>query len=126
MLKRPENIIVKKTEDFSDRIIKMYKYLQQKKDGNIDLLKQVLRSGTSIGANVAESINAQTPADFITKLSIALKEANETEFWLRSLLSGGFIDQKGFDSMFKDNDEIVKILVSSIKTVRKRIEFDER
>jgi len=122
---RKESILKNKTEAYAARIIKLYKYLTDDKHENI-MSRQIYRSGTSIGANVAESINAQTPADFITKLSIALKEANETEFWLRSLLSGGFIDQKGFDSMFKDNDEIVKILVSSIKTVRKRIEFDER
>ena len=55
MQKRPENVILKKTEDFSDRIVKMYKYLQNKREGNVDILKQVLRSGTSIGANTAES-----------------------------------------------------------------------
>ena len=86
MLNRPENIIVKKTEDFSDRIIRMYKYLLKKKEGNTDILKQVLRSGTSIGANIAESKYAQSEADFLTKMTIALKEANETRFWLKRLL----------------------------------------
>lgn len=65
MLRKPENVIVKKTEDFSDRIIKMYKYLQLKQEGNRDVLKQVLRSGTSIGANTAESQFAQSDADFL-------------------------------------------------------------
>ena len=74
MMKRPENVILKKTEDFSDRIVKMYKYLQNKREGNVDILKQVLRSGTSIGANTAESKYAQSEADFLTKLTIALKE----------------------------------------------------
>ena len=88
MQKRPENVILKKTEDFSDRIVKMYKYLQNKREGNVDILKQVLRSGTSIGANTAESKYAQSEADFLTKLTIALKEANETKFWLKRLYSG--------------------------------------
>ena len=88
MQKRPENVILKKTEDFSDRIVKMYKYLQNKREGNVDILKQVLRSGTSIGANTAESKYAQSEADFLTKLTIALKEANEIKFWLKLLYSG--------------------------------------
>ena len=81
--------------------------------------KQIYRSGTSIGANVAESINAQSDADFISKLSIALKEANETEFWLKSLYSGNYIDEKGFLSMMNDNEEIIRILVKSIKTKKR-------
>ena len=66
-----------------------------------------------------ESINAQSDADFISKLSIALKEANETEFWLRSLYNGGFIDERGFLSMMNDNEEIIKMLVKSIKTMKR-------
>ena len=122
---RKDSILKKKTEAYAARIIRLYKYLTTEKR-EVTMSRQIYRSGTSIGANVAESINAQTPADFITKLSIALKEANETEYWLRSLLSGGYIDQKGFDSMFNDNEEIVKMLVSSIKTIRKRVEPNER
>ena len=82
--------------------------------------KQVYRSGTSIGANVAESINAQSDADFISKLSIALKEANETEYWLKNLYSANFIDEAGYLSLQKDNEEIIKILVSSIKTMKRK------
>ena len=125
MMERQENIIVKKSEAFADRIIKLYKYLFGKKEGNIDILKQILRSGTSIGANVAESINAQSPADFISKLSIALKEANETEYWLKTLYQGQYIDENGFQSMFNDNEEIIKILVKSIKTIKKRESNEE-
>ena len=121
---RKESILKKKTETFAARIIKLYQYLTKVKHETI-MSMQIYRSGTSIGANVAKSINAQSEADFITKLSIALKEANETEYWLRNLLNGGFIDQKGFDSMYHDNDEIVRILVCSIKTVRKKLERDE-
>ena len=83
--------------------------------------KQIYRSGTSIGANVAESINAQSDADFINKLSVALKEANETEYWLKNLYSADYIDQKGYQSLQKDNEEIIKILVSSIKTMKRKI-----
>ncbi len=114
---RKDSILKIKTEAFAVRIINLYKYLVENKETVIS--KQIYRSGTSIGANVAESINAQSPADFISKLSIALKEANETEFWLKSLYQGGLIDEKGFQSMFDDNEEIIKILVKSIKTVKK-------
>ena len=122
MLKRPENIIVKKTEDFSDRIIKMYKYLQQKKDGNIDLLKQVLRSGTSIGANTAESKFAQSDADFLTKLTIALKEANETKYWLNRLYGGEYLTETEYKSIIKDNEEIINILVKITGTLKQRMQ----
>ena len=120
MLKRPENIIVKKTEDFSDRIIKMYKYLQQKKDGNIDLLKQVLRSGTSIGANTAESKFAQSDADFLTKLTIALKEANETKYWLNRLFGGEYLTETEYKSII--NEEIINILVKITGTLKQRMQ----
>ena len=101
MQKRPENVILKKTEDFSDRIVKMYKYLQNKREGNVDILKQVLRSGTSIGANTAESKYAQSEADFLTKLTIALKEANETKFWLKRLYSGDYLSEVEYKSIVK-------------------------
>ena len=114
---RKESILKVKTEAYASRIIKLYKYLTERHESVMS--KQIYRSGTSIGANVAESINAQSNADFISKLSIALKEANETEFWLRSLYNGGFIDDKGFISMLNDNEEIIKILVKSIKTMKK-------
>ena len=113
---RKESILKLKTEAFAVRITKLYKYLVGQKESVIS--KQIYRSGTSIGANVAESINAQSPADFISKLSIALKEANETEYWLKTLYQGQYIDENGFQSMFNDNEEIIKMLVKSIKTVR--------
>ena len=115
---RKESILKLKTEAFAFRIIKLYKYLVGQQESVIS--KQIYRSGTSIGANVAESINAQSPADFVSKLSIALKEANETEYWLKALYQGKFIDEKGFQSLFNDNEEIIKILVKSIKTIKKK------
>ena len=114
---RKESILKLKTEAFAFRIIKLYKFLVKQNESVIS--KQIYRSGTSIGANVAESINAQSSADFISKLSIALKEANETEYWLKALYQGKFIDEKGFQSLFNDNEEIIKILVRSIKTIKK-------
>ena len=122
MLKRPENVILKKTEDFSDRIVKMYKYLLKKKEGNADLLKQVLRSGTSVGANTAESKYAQSEADFLTKLTIALKEANETKFWLKRLYAGEYLTEKEYNSIINDNEEIINILVKITGTMKQRMQ----
>jgi len=85
------------------------------------MASQIYRSGTSIGANIAESRYAQSGADFISKLSIALKEAGETEYWLGSIFRAGLIDQKGYDSMLADNTAIMKMLVSSIKTMKKKL-----
>lgn len=115
---RKESILKLKTEAYASRITNLYQYLIENKETII--ARQIYRSGTSIGANVAESINAQSPADFISKLSIALKETNETEYWLKTLFHGKFIDEKGFQSMFNDNEEIIKMLVKSIKTIKGR------
>ena len=97
----------------------MYQYLTSQKQ-ELVISKQVLRSGTSIGANVTESRNAQSTADFIHKLNIALKEADETLFWINNLYEGGYLNEKEFESIHKDTDELVKILVASIKTLKKK------
>ena len=115
---RTDSILRQKSELFADRIVKLYKYVLQQNETVMS--KQIYRSGTSIGANIAESTNAQSTADFINKLSIALKEANETEYWLSRLHQAGLIDQKGFDSMKNDNDQLIRMLVSSINTIKKR------
>ena len=83
--------------------------------------KQVLRSGTSIGANARESINAQSDMDFINKLSIALKEANETQYWLELLYESGFISKEEFDSIYADCSRIVATLVKIIKTKKEAL-----
>ena len=83
--------------------------------------KQIYRSGTSIGANIAESRYAQSPADFVSKLSIALKESGETEYWLKSLHGGGFLTDEEFSSIYNDNVEIGKMLTSSIKTMKMKM-----
>lgn len=119
MLPRKENIILKKTDDYSNRILKLHQYLTSVKHEYV-LSKQVLRSGTSVGANVAESRNAQGSKDFISKLSIALKEADETEYWLKKLLVAEYLTQKQYESMHNDNEEIVCVLTKIIKTMKQK------
>ena len=121
MLERPENIIVKKTEAFGDRIVKMYKYLLEKKEGNADILKQILRSGTSIGANTAEGQYAQTKADFLTKMSIALKEANETKYWLDLLVETEYLSNSQYESIVDNVKKIIGTLVNIINTTKNNV-----
>jgi four helix bundle protein len=121
MLERRENIIIEKSERFADRIVKMHKYLSSKKAGNSDMLKQIVRSGTSIGANISESKFAQSEADFLTKMTISLKEANETKFWIKRLYAGGYLTEKEFDSIIKDNEEIISILVKITETMKGKL-----
>ena len=119
MLPQKESIIKQKSEAFSIRVIKMYKYLSSHMNERV-LSKQVLRSGTSVGANVNESRNAQSTSDFISKLSIALKEADETTYWLKCLYGGEYITEAQYLSMNNDIQEIVRILVKIIKTTKER------
>ena len=119
MLPRKENVIVEKTEAFADRIIKMCRYVNKQKNGDKDMLRQVYRSGTSIGANTAESQYAQSRADFLTKLTIALKEANETKFWLGRMHSSGLLNDNEYESIISDNEEILKLLTSITGTVKR-------
>ena len=120
MLPRKENIIIAKSDVYSNRILKLYQYLTDVKHEFV-ISKQIVRSGTSIGANIAESRNAQGEKDFINKLNIALKEADETEFWLKKLLYGDYITPIQYESMYQDNDEIVKILTKIIKTMKSKL-----
>jgi len=109
-----------KSEAYSGRIVKLYRYLLDVKKEKV-MANQIYRSGTSIGANIAESRYAQSSPDFINKLSIALKEAGETEYWLKSIYGAGLIDKNGYESMLSDNTELTKMLFSSIKTMKKKI-----
>ena len=120
MLKRENNILLTKVDAYSNRIIRLYKYLKDVEKEFI-LSKQLLRSGTSIGANIAESQSAQSSADFIHKLEIALKEAKETHYWLEKLLVGEYINEVGYKSMSNDNVEIIKLLTSIIITKTRNI-----
>ena len=112
-----DNVIEYKTYSFANRIIKAYKYLIKEQKEHI-LSQQMLRSGTAIGALVREAKFAQSKADFINKLSIALKEANETQYWLSLLHDNGYIDQKSFQSIYEDAKEVTTILVSIVKTTK--------
>ena len=114
---KKESWINGKTLKFALRIIEMVKYVRRKDNENV-LTKQVLRSGTSIGASVRESEYAQSQSDFIHKLSISLKEANETGYWLCLLNKAGYIDGNSYESIKKDCDEIMAILIASIKTAK--------
>ena len=120
MLKRENNILLTKVDAYSNRIIRLYKYLKDVEKEFI-LSKQLLRSGTSIGANIAESQSAQSSADFIHKLEVALKEAKETHYWLEKLLVGEYINDIGYQSMSNDNIEIIKLLTSIIVTKKRNM-----
>lgn len=115
-----ENIISNKSKNFAVRIVKLYQFLTDSKNEYI-LSKQLLRSGTSIGANVKEAIRGQSKADFRSKICIALKEASETEYWLELLFETGYISEKQFLSINTDCSEIIKILVSIAKTTQSNI-----
>ena len=110
-----DNVIVDKSKAFALRIIKLYKYLTDEKREYI-LSKQVLKSGTSIGANVKEAIKGQSKPDFYAKMNIALKETSETEYWLELLYESGYITHHSFESIYKDCKEILKILTAITKT----------
>ncbi len=116
-----KNLIGEKSMDFAVRCVNLYKYLSQEKSEYI-MSKQVCRSGTSVGANIRESRNAQSTSDFINKLNIALKEADETQFWLELLYRTQYIGEKEFNSINNDIDEIISILTASIKTTKKKID----
>ena len=111
-----QSVIAKKSFAFALRVINAYRFLMDNKE--YVLSKQLLRSGTSIGANCREAKNAQSRLDFINKLNIALKEADETAYWLELLHEGDFIDQASFDSMYGDCVELIKLLTAIIKTTK--------
>jgi len=112
-----DNVVEEKSFRFAVRIVKLNQYLRTKKKEYV-LSKQLLRSGTSIGANIAESQHAQSKADFISKLEIALKETSETKYWLRLMKETGFLSSSEFDSIFPDCVELEKLLVRIIKTTK--------
>lgn len=110
-----QNIVKEKSYSFALRIVRLYKFLTEEKHEYI-LSKQVMRSGTTIGANVKEALQAESRGEFIHKLSIALKEASETEYWLQLLKDAEFIDQHAFNSINADCAELLKLLTSIIKS----------
>ena len=116
-----DNLIAELSKQFALRIIKLYKYLLIDKKEYI-MSKQVYRAGTSIGANIAESKNAQSKADFISKLSIALKESSETEYWLGLLYNSETISEKEFKSLDQDLNVIIGTLIKIIKKTKENME----
>jgi len=116
---KENNIIVEKSYAFAIRVVNCYKYLYTEKKEFV-LSKQLLRSGTSIGANVEEAIGGQSRKDFFAKLSLAYKEARETNYWLRILRDTQFIDNKIAESLLSDNEELLKLIGSIIKTMKQK------
>ena len=116
---KKKNVISELSINFALRIIKLYKYLCGEKH-EYDMSKQLYRSGTSIGANIAESNNAQSKADYINKLSIALKEADETEYWLTLLFLSEIISEAEYESIQGDLNIIIGTLVNIIKKVKEQ------
>ncbi len=112
-----DNLITTKSKQFAVRIIRLYQHLSNENHEFV-LSKQVLRSGTSIGANVREAIQAQSRKDFISKMQIALKEASETEYWLELLHETDYLADKEYESIASDCSDINKILTAIVKTSR--------
>ena len=115
-----ESILSTKAYAFALRIIKLYQFMSEERREYV-LSKQVLRAGTSIGANIEESVHAQSKVDFIHKLSIGQKEASETNYWLRLLKDSGYIEEKLAESFLKDCEEIQRLLTASLKTAKKNL-----
>jgi four helix bundle protein len=113
-----ESILLTKSFSFALRVIKLSRYLQKEHKEYI-LSKQIMRSGTSVGALITEAQYAQSKADFLHKLTIALKEANETKYWLQLLVESNYIDTKMYESIEPQAEELLKLLIASTKTVKK-------
>lgn len=110
-----DNFLMDKSKSFAVRIINLYKFLTSEKNEYV-LSKQILRSGTSIGANIREANYAQTKKEFISKMQISLKEASETEYWLELLFETSFISKTEFKSINSDCSELNKLLIATLKT----------
>jgi four helix bundle protein len=116
-----ESVLRDKSYQFALRIIKLYKFISTEKKEFV-LSKQILRSGTSVGANIEEANQAQSKTDFIHKLAIAQKEAAETNYWLRLLRDSEFLTDKQAESLLIDCEELQNILASSIKTTKENLQ----
>ena len=114
---KDENIVQAKSYAFAVRIIRVYQHLSMKKK-EFTLSKQVLRSGTSIGANVEEAIGGQSRADFVSKMAVAYKEARETSYWLRLLKDTDYLNQAEFESIHSDAEELCRIIASIQMTTK--------
>ena len=112
-----QSIVGDKSMAFAKRIAKLYRFLVDKKKETI-MSKQILRSGTSIGANIREGLFAQSRKDFISKMNIALKEAGETDYWIEILYSADYLTEMEYKSLKNDNDELIRMLSSIVKTTK--------
>ena len=112
---RENNLIAEKSMSFAIRIVNLYKYLLEEKSEAV-MSKQLIRSGTSIGANVREAIYAQSRKDFVSKIGISLKEASETEYWLELLSKTGYLTDEQYQSIQSDCGEIAKMLIATLKS----------
>ena len=112
------NVIAQKSKAFAVRIVRLSRYMQQSQAEFI-LSKQIVRSGTSIGANVYEATQAFSHADFSHKMSIALKESVETQYWLELLHETDFLSSSEFQSLYEDNQELTRLLTAILNTARK-------
>ena len=119
-----QSIVGEKSLAFGKRIAKCYRYLKDKKKESV-MSKQLLRCGTSIGANVREGLYAQSRKDFISKLNIALKEAGETDYWLDVIHSAEYLTDEEYQSLKDDNDELLRLLTSIIKTTKNSLEIKD-
>jgi four helix bundle protein len=116
-----KNSVVDKSFKFAIRIIKFYKILIERENKYYPLFKQLLRSGTSIGANITEAQSSPSKKDFINKLNIGLKEANETKYWIELLKETELISEKEYLSVLNDCTELIKLLTSIIKTSKENL-----
>lgn len=117
---KEDNIIAEKTKMFAIRIIRLYQHLNKNNKGAIEVLfRQLLRCGTSIGANVHEALRTQSKKDFESKLNIALKEASETDYWLEIFTETGYLTKDEYTSIDSDCIEIIKILTAILNTSKK-------
>lgn len=114
---KSDNVVQNKSYDFALRIVKVYKYLSQEKKEFV-LSKQLLRSGTSVGANIEEAIGGQSKAGFFAKLTIAYKEARESKYWIRLLRDSDYLTIEQSDDLLKDVEELLKIIGSIQKSIR--------
>jgi len=117
---KDDNIIQKKSYAFALRIIELYEYLVKEKKEFV-LSKQVLKSGTSIGANIEEAIGAQSDKDFLSKVSVAYKEARETHYWIRLLRDSHYLDSKLPETILTDCEELIRIIGSINKTIKRKL-----
>ena len=115
-----QNILKDKSFQLAIRVVNLYKYLK-KQHGEYILSQQIIRSGTCVGAIIREAEHAESTKDFIHKLSIGLKEANETKYWLDLLLATEFINKRMYNSINQDCEELLKLLIASVKTSKQRL-----